>query len=96
MSWYYVYILKSDKDGDYYVGSTDDYKRRLKEHERGKVPSTKHRRPLEMMCCEAYHDKITAQRRERFLKSSDGHKDLDRRFAEGCQSGRSDTFGERA
>ena len=77
---HYVYILKSNKDGKYYIGSTDDLKSRFAEHQAGKVTSTKYRIPFVLVCYEAYQDKLIAQRRERFLKSSDGHKDLHRRL----------------
>lgn len=77
---YYVYVLKSGKDGRYYIGSTGDLKSRFSDHQDGKVPSTKHRIPFTIMCYEAYQNKLIAQRRERYLKSSDGHKDLRRRL----------------
>jgi putative endonuclease len=41
-----VYILQSLKNKRYYIGSTDDVERRLREHNIGKVPSTKNLRPL--------------------------------------------------
>ena len=41
-----VYILQSTKNNRYYIGSTDNIKRRLKEHNAGKVPSTGNLRPL--------------------------------------------------
>ncbi|MEI6649943.1 MAG: GIY-YIG nuclease family protein [Candidatus Moraniibacteriota bacterium] len=77
---FYVYILRSKKDNDFYIGSTGDLKRRMKEHNRGVVESTRHRRPLELLCYEAYNYKEEAQARERFLKSSDGKKDLRKRL----------------
>ena len=40
-----VYILSSSKTGRYYTGSTDDIERRLKEHNYGKVLSTRNGRP---------------------------------------------------
>ncbi|OGI76152.1 hypothetical protein A3C67_01975 [Candidatus Nomurabacteria bacterium RIFCSPHIGHO2_02_FULL_42_19] len=40
-----VYILESQKNGRYYVGSTDDIDRRIREHNVGKVLSTKNVRP---------------------------------------------------
>lgn len=96
MAWFYVYVLGSESDGKRYVGVTDNLKRRFVEHQEGKVKSTKHRRPVMLLCCEAYPSKEIALGREKYLKSSDGRKDLDRRFVEGCRSGRTDTFGERA
>ena len=77
---YYVYILISVKDGNFYIGSTGDLHRRMSEHNLGKVESTKHRQPLTLICYEAYSSKSIAHRRELFLKSSDGRKDLRRRF----------------
>jgi GIY-YIG catalytic domain len=44
----YTYVLRCC-DGDMYVGSTLDLKRRVIEHEEGKVPATAHRRPLELV-----------------------------------------------
>ena len=79
---FYVYILRSGKDDRFYIGSTGDLKRRMEEHSRGAVESTKHRRPLELLCYEAYTYKSEAQARERYLKSSDGKKDLRRRLFE--------------
>ena len=40
-----VYILESQKNGRYYVGSTEDISRRIVEHNNGKVFSTKNTRP---------------------------------------------------
>jgi len=40
-----VYILESIKNNRYYVGSTDNVFRRIKEHNAGRVPSTKNTRP---------------------------------------------------
>ena len=77
--FYYVYILKSKKDGRLYIGSTGDLQRRVKEHNSGKVTSTKHRQPLTLLCYEAYRTKQEAEKREQFLKTSDGKKDLKKR-----------------
>jgi putative endonuclease len=40
---YYVYILKSVEDGKLYIGSTNDLRRRLSEHNNQEVQSTKNR-----------------------------------------------------
>ena len=78
---FYVYILMSRKDGKFYIGSTADLKRRMQEHKRGKVLSTKYRKPLKLICYEAYLTKKEAEKRERFLKTSDGRKDLKKRLS---------------
>ncbi|MCA9355915.1 GIY-YIG nuclease family protein [Candidatus Nomurabacteria bacterium] len=43
-----VYIIKSVKNSRYYIGSTIDIDRRLKEHNSGKVFSTKGNIPWEL------------------------------------------------
>jgi len=48
---WFVYILKSQKDSHLYVGSTNDLKRRIREHHDGLCESTRQRRPMEL---EAY------------------------------------------
>ncbi len=78
---FYVYILISKKDKKFYIGYTSDLKRRLSEHSQGKTKSIKHRRPFELLCYEAYTHKTEAIKRELFLKSSDGKKDLRKRLA---------------
>ena len=77
---YYVYILQSQKDGNLYVGSTSELKQRFAQHNKGGVISTKHRRPLILICYEAYQYKTEALIREKFLKTSDGKKDLKKRM----------------
>lgn len=46
---YFVYILKSLKDGNLYIGRTNNFERRFKEHNLGKVQSTKSRRPFMLL-----------------------------------------------
>ena len=65
---FYVYILKSRKDLQLYTGSTDDLRRRFKEHNEGKVFSTKSRRPFEIVYYEAYKSEHDARKRESSLK----------------------------
>lgn len=67
---YYVYILKSRKDNKLYIGSTSDLRRRLLEHSKGKVLSTKNRLPFELIYYEAYRDEHDARLREQSFKNS--------------------------
>ncbi|OGD61938.1 excinuclease ABC subunit C [Candidatus Berkelbacteria bacterium RIFOXYA2_FULL_43_10] len=71
-SFYYVYVLLSFKDNKFYIGSTPDLKRRLKQHSSGQVDSTKNRLPVKVIFYEAYLNKYDAFRREDYLKSSKG------------------------
>jgi putative endonuclease len=65
---FYVYVLKSKKDGFSYIGSTNDLKKRFRQHQNGKVSSTKSRRPLELVYYEAYKSEKDARIRETNLK----------------------------
>ncbi|GAB6270085.1 MAG: hypothetical protein STSR0002_28280 [Smithella sp.] len=79
---YYVYILQSELDKEFYVGMTGNIERRFSEHLRGNVESTKHRLPMKLLCYEAYNTKEETARREEYLKSSDGRKDIKKRIIE--------------
>jgi len=72
----YVYLLINDKDGKFYTGSTNDLKRRLKEHNSGNVKSTRNRRPLKLLYYEGCLNETDAQQREKYLKSGMGKKYL--------------------
>jgi len=65
---YYVYILKSKKDNNFYTGSTNDLERRMQEHNGGLVFSTKSRGPFELVYYEAYKSESDARSREKSLK----------------------------
>lgn len=78
---YYVYILKSLKDNNLYIGSTNNLSRRLKDHNEGKVFSTKSRVPFETIYYEAYKAEKDARKRERNLKlRSRAHAQLKKRI----------------
>lgn len=67
---YYVYVLQSLRDKKLYVGKTDNFKNRFSEHKKGKVPSTKDRRPLRFLYCEVCNNIKDATHREIYLKTS--------------------------
>jgi len=71
---YYVYVLISKEDGQFYVGYTADLKKRLELHNRGKIESTKHRKPFELVYYEASLNKEDALHRERYLKTTYGKR----------------------
>lgn len=80
MLFYYTYVLKSEKDGKLYIGSTSDLRERLKSHNSGAVMSTKARRPLELMYYEACLGRKNAEKRERYFKTGFGRKFLKTRI----------------
>lgn len=77
---FYVYVLKSMKDRKFYTGFTADLKKRLDLHNKGQVPGTKFRLPLELIYYEACHNKYDALRREKYLKTEYGGRYLKSRL----------------
>ncbi|MFH1201407.1 MAG: GIY-YIG nuclease family protein [Candidatus Omnitrophota bacterium] len=65
---FYVYLLKSNKDSNLYIGLTHNLKRRVQQHNNGLVVSTKLRRPFEVVYCEGYKSEKDARLREKNLK----------------------------
>ncbi|MBU0712579.1 GIY-YIG nuclease family protein [bacterium] len=70
--FYYTYVLLSKNDGNFYTGYSSDLKQRFEEHRKGKVDSTKERRPLELIYYEACLSPKDAIHREKYLKSFHG------------------------
>lgn len=68
---YYTYVLKSEKDGRFYTGVTNDLRKRLSGHNKGIVKSTKNRIPLRLIYYEACISKEDAYRREIYLPRLD-------------------------
>lgn len=69
---YYVYILKSQKNGKLYKGFTNNLKRRIKEHKLGKSVFTRNNGPWNLVYYEAFISKEDARQEELFLKSGKG------------------------
>ncbi|RLC37319.1 GIY-YIG nuclease family protein [candidate division Kazan bacterium] len=69
---YYVYILRSKVDENFYVGFSENLKQRILDHNSGKNLSTRIRKPFDLIFYESFVDKFDALRRERYLKSNKG------------------------
>lgn len=80
--WYYTYVLQSKKDGQFYTGATNNFKKRIEEHTNGLVISTRYKRPLQLIYFEACLSKNDAFRRERYLKTGMG-----KRYLRNCLQG---------
>jgi len=74
--FFYTYVLKSVIDEKLYVGWTNDLKSRLAEHNKGNVPATKSRGPLELVYYEAGLSKEKAIAREKYFKTGFGRRFL--------------------
>ena len=71
---YYIYILQSEKDKQFYVGYTSDLQNRLIDHGAGKVISTKNRLPLKLVYYEVCINQQDATHREKYLKTAWGKR----------------------
>jgi len=72
--FYYTYVLESSKDGNLYIGWSDDLRERIKKHLKGEVKATKSRLPIELVYYEACLNKEKAIEREKSLKTGFGRK----------------------
>ena len=70
---YVVYILKDKKD-KLYKGLTNNLKRRLQEHRRGKTKTTKSMKDLTVVYKEEYENFEEARKREIYFKTAAGRK----------------------
>ena len=70
---YYVYILRMS-NRQLYTGFTANLKVRVKQHQTGKVISTKDKRPVSLIHYEVYLKETDARRREKFLKTTEGKR----------------------
>ena len=75
---YYIYILKSSKNGRYYTGCTKNIENRLNEHNSGETKGNRYYRPFELVHKEEYDNLADARRRERYIKSQKSRKFLER------------------
>ena len=66
---YLVYIIRSDRDGSYYVGSTQDIEERLIRHNQGRSKYTKNRGPWKVVYLEEYSKRGDAIKRENAIKN---------------------------
>ena len=73
---FYAYVLKSEKTGHNYYGSTNDLDRRLKEHNFGHTKATKYIRPLKLVYFEKFDTLVEARKRELYFKSGRGREFL--------------------
>lgn len=69
---FYTYVLKSKKDNKLYIGQSDNLKRRIEDHNKGLVLSTKHRRPLELVYYESCLNEEKSVKREKYFKTGFG------------------------
>jgi len=64
----FLYILYSKKLDRYYIGSTNDPRRRIDEHQRGQTKSTQRGTPWELKLLQSFPSINQATRAEKILK----------------------------
>ena len=74
MTEIFTYILESLVDRSMYVGMSSNPEKRLSEHNRGKVHSTKRKIPWKIIYLKDFPDRILARRHEKYLKSAAGRR----------------------
>src|SRR5437016_5809450 len=82
---FYTYVLRC-RNGDLYVGSALDLRKRLAQHSSGRVRATVHRLPVKLECCEACHSELKARLRGRQLKTGHCRAYWKRRLEHGCRT----------
>jgi putative endonuclease len=65
---FYTYILRNNELDELYIGSTKDLKKRIVEHNKRLVKSTKYKSLYVLIYYEAYKSESDARRRESMLK----------------------------
>ena len=65
-----AYILQSEKDGKYYIGSTDNIELRLIRHNRGYSRYTKGKGPFKLVYKEEFESRSEAKKREYYYEVS--------------------------
>lgn len=76
----YVYVIRSEKDGRFYVGLTSNVKKRVSQHNAGRTRSTKAYRPWKLFFFEECLNRIEARKREKYLKSGYGKQWIKEKF----------------
>jgi putative endonuclease len=74
---YYVYVLRSEKDGSFYVGHTSDLEERIQRHNHGKSLYTKAKAPWKLIYQELFTTRSEAMQREREIKGKKNRAYID-------------------
>ena len=78
---FHAYVLRSEKDGKFYIGQAEDLVKRLEQHNSGQVRSTKHRAPFILLHNKSFATRSEARWQERKWKEASGRKKLKELFS---------------
>ena len=65
---FHVYIIQSEYDGSYYVGSTNNLEDRIERHNQGRSTYTKGKTPWKLVYTDQFADRSSATKRESQIK----------------------------
>ena len=65
---YYLYIIQSQTDESYYIGTSCDLTERIERHNQGRSKYTKPKRPWNLVYIEEHPDRSSAMKREYAIK----------------------------
>ena len=71
---YFVYVLRSLKNGSFYKGMTTNLERRLFQHNKGLTSGNKSLKPFELLFVQICESSIEARILEKYLKSGVGRE----------------------
>jgi len=79
---YFTYILKSAKNGSYYVGSTENLERRLIRHNSGQNKSTRNACPWSLVYSRAFETRKEAMAFEKKIKAWKKREMIEKQISE--------------
>ena len=71
---YWMYILKSSKDGSYYIGSTGNLDLRVQRHNKGHGKYTRKKLPWDLVYKQEFATRSEAEKEERRIKNKKSKK----------------------
>jgi len=80
MKHYYIYVLQSQFDKNFYTGYTHNIQERIQKHNLGKVTSIKNRLPMKLIYWEGCLNRKDALSREKYLKTGWGKRFIKNRL----------------
>ena len=86
MGPHYTYIIQSEKDLSYYIGSSKDPEKRLVKHNKPHKGYTARKQPWKLVYTEEYDSKSEAFKRENFLKNQRSREFIVRLIEKKCSS----------
>jgi putative endonuclease len=75
---YLVYILRSEKDGSYYIGHTSDLDKRLRHHNEQRSTYTRGKVPWKLIYHEVFTTRSEAMKREQEIKRMKSREYIER------------------